>query len=687
MTLDETTVARDTSPVDYAVEDRVAVLTIDNPPVNASNAAVRAGLIAGLAAAQADDGVDAIVLIGAGANFISGSDLREFDGAVPRPELPEVITAIETGWKPVVAALSGATLGGGFELALGCDGRIALAGGVVGFPEITLGMIPGAGGTQRPLRVIGPAATLNLITSGERVPVEEAHRTGLIDRVTSELRTDAIAFARELRGKRILRNLPVRDSESGEIEQAATQVLHRLGPRPSAVAAVGAILVGASNPTATAFAHERAEFHRLRESDEASALRHLFFARRTALKANRPRLARELRSVGVVGAGTMGAGITRAFIEAGIPVVLVDQQSEATSAVRNRLQKTYQRLVEEGGLDPVIAQQRLSLLATGKSVRSIEEADLVIEAVYEDIDVKATVLRQLESVLKPHVPIATNTSYLDIDELAAATARPARVVGMHFFSPAHRTGVLEIVRGAQTSTAALDVALTAASVLDKLPILARVCEGFIGNRIYNAYRRQCELMLEEGALPQQIDDALTEFGFAMGPFAVADMAGLDIAWRMRKSKAAARDQLERYPDVADTLCELGRFGQKTGDGWYHYEPGSRTPHFDPSVEALIIASSERKSIARKSFSAEQIVNRALVTMANEAALLLAENIADRPTDIDLMLTLGYGFPAHQGGITHWVRRQDPDQLDRELDALAECTGHGFTRGDLGLLRT
>ncbi|CAG7627892.1 3-hydroxyacyl-CoA dehydrogenase NAD-binding domain-containing protein [Rhodococcus opacus] len=676
-----------TIPVTYTVEDRVGVLTIDNPPVNASSAAVRAGLMSGLEVAEADDEVDAIVLIGASANFVSGSDLREFSGPVPEPQLPSVIAAIEASAKPVVAALSGATLGGGFELALGCDGRIALAGGVVGLPEITLGMIPGAGGTQRPLRLVGPARTLELVTSGERLPVEQAHREGLIDEVvTGSLRAQAIRFARALRGKRILRNLPVRGADPGEVEQVATTALRRAA-RPQTVAAVGAILMGGSAPADRAFQHERAEFNRLRNGTESSALRHLFFARRAALKANRPALPRELKSVGVVGAGTMGAGIARAFVEAGVPVVLVDQQRQAAAAAAERLQRTYQGMVTRGRLTESDAQHHLSLLTAGTTIRDLEETDLVVEAVYEDLEVKQTVLRQLETVLRPHVPLATNTSYLDVNEIAAAVARPTRVLGMHFFSPAHRAAVLEIVRGEKTSTEALDVALTAAKVLEKMPILAGVCDGFIGNRIYNAYRRQCELMLEEGALPQQVDAALTEFGFAMGPLAVSDMSGLDIAWRMRKSKAGARDPRERYPDVADALCELGRFGQKTGDGWYHYEPGSRTPHPDSTVEALIEQSSQRKAITRAAFTSQGIVTRALVTMANEAALLLVDKIADRPSDIDLMLTLGYGFPTHEGGITHWVGRQDRRFLEHELDALAARTGHGFTKGELDLLRS
>ncbi|MVU81181.1 crotonase [Nocardia sp. ET3-3] len=673
----------DTAPVSYSAENRVAVLTIDNPPVNVGTAEVRAGLIAGLTAAQADPDVDSIVLIGSGGHFVSGSDLREFDGPVLEPQLPTVIAAIESSRKPVVAALSGTTLGGGFELALGCDGRIAVAGGVIGLPEITLGMIPGAGGTQRPLRLVGPVRTLELITTGERIPVEQAHREGLIDRIVAgDLRAEAVRFARELPGKRVLRSLPPLESEPGDLERAAAAMLRRTKARPHAVAAVGAVLVGLAEPAECALRHERAEFNRLRRGSEASALRHLFFARRTVRKLNRPSEPRRLEQVGVVGAGTMGSGIARAFAESGIRAIVFDQQDNAAVRAKARLGESYRTAVEAGKLDPDEARRRLDLFETAGNPADLADCDLVVEAVFEDRDVKRAVLSQLDRLLRSEVPIATNTSYLDVDDLATAVGDPGRVVGMHFFSPAHRAEVLEIVRARETSPSALDTALTAANILNKVPIIAGVCDGFIGNRIYNAYRRQCELMLEEGALPDQIDTALTEFGFAMGPFAVADMSGLDIAWRMRTARADRRDPRERYPDVADTLCEQGRFGQKSGAGWYRYEPGSRTPHVDDHVRTLIEASSERKGISRRTFSADEIVDRALVSMANEAALILADRVADRASDIDLMLTLGYGFPAYEGGITHWAGRQDAVSLMRRVHALAVSTGHGFVIGDL-----
>lgn len=660
------TTTSDTAVVDYQVDGRVAVLVIDNPPVNASSAAVRAGLLHGIQRAGVDSDVDAVVLIGAGANFISGSDLREFSGSVPEPQLPEVISAIEKCQKPVVAAISGATLGGGLELALGCDARIAAFGAVIGLPEITLGMIPGAGGTQRPMRLIGPVGTLELIASGKRHQVTAAG--GLVDEVTSEpLRAAAVRYATAMSGKRILRNAAILQYDSAEVTGTALQVLTRGRGRPQYAAAVAAVLNGLALDADAALDFERREFTRLRLSEEAAALRYLFFTRRAIAKANRPQTPRALQRVGVIGAGTMGTGIARAFAEHGVAVTLLDQDPGSAARAVDTLQAARLRHSE--------------LLTVGRTLDDIVGCDLVIEAVFEDMTVKTTLLQQLQRVLPQETVLATNTSYLDVDVLARALDDPARLVGMHFFSPAHRTAVLEVVRGAQTGAVAMDTALTAAQLLQKLPIVARVCDGFIGNRIYNAYRRQCELMLEEGAQPDQIDRAMVRFGFAMGPFAVSDMSGLDIAWRMRRATAGRRDARERYPDVADTLCERGRLGQKTGAGWYRYSAGSRTPIVDPEVAELIRESRQRKKIRPRTFTDAEIVERALLVMANEAALLLADGIAERPGDIDLMLTTAYGFPAHIGGLTPWVATRLAE-LGPELDDLAVVTGFGFRRGDL-----
>jgi 3-hydroxyacyl-CoA dehydrogenase len=677
----------DGSPVFFADHDDVVILRILHPPVNVGNAAVRRGLIAGLDRAAAVPGLRAVVVTGApGGNFVSGSDLKEFAGAVAEPLLPQVIERIESFPVPVLAALSGATLGGGLELALGCDARIALAGTVLGFPEIGFGMIPGAGGTQRTLRLAGPARTLELVTSGERLDADTALTDGLLDEIVEEdLIGRAVERARALSGKRVLRELAPLAAQPGEVEQVAIEVLRRHHARPHYIAAAGAVLTGLALPADRALVHERQEFDRLRTGAEAAARRHLFFARREVSKANRPAQPMRLTTVGVVGAGTMGAGIARAFAEAGVAAILVDREPAGAQQAVQRLHAAWEADAGKDRISPETATQRSRLVTAGTSMDALGGAELLIEAVYEDLDVKSGVLRALEKVAVPQTLIATNTSYLDIDLLGRSMEHPDRFVGLHFFAPAHRTAVLEIVRGAASSPEAMDVAFTAARALGKVPIAAGVCEGFIGNRVYNAYRRQCELMLEEGALPQQIDDALTRFGFAMGPFAVADMSGLDIAWRMRKRTAATRDPAARYPDVADALCEAGRFGQKTGAGWYRYELGSRTPIPDPEVEKTIEESARRKGITRRSFSDAEIVDRVLLTMANEAALLLQDGIADRPGDIDLMLTLGYGFPEWEGGITRWFATHRDAGLDARLQQLADIAGPGFRIGDLSLI--
>lgn len=673
-------------PVAYEVRDGVALLAIDNPPVNASTQAVRAGLLDGVRRAAADDAVVGIVIAGEGPNLIAGSDLGEFSApSLPEPQLPEVITAIEACPKPVVAAVSGATLGGGLELALGCDGRVAAASSIVGFPEVTLGMIPGAGGTQRTLRLVGPTKTIDLVTSGRRVAVTEPLGRALMDEVVDGDPTEAaLARARTCREKRNLMDEPPILDEPGEIEAAAQAAITHAQGTPEVVAAVGAVLAGLALPPGRALDHERREFTRLRTSTDSAALRHGFFATMAAKRANRPSAPIDLRSVAVVGAGTMGRGIARAFQEAGLRVTLYDENGEAARAAQRQLAAAQESLVQRGTLDASEAAERAMRVDVADTFDGLAGHDLYIEAVFEEIEVKSKVLAALEG-LATDAPLATNTSYLDIEQLADSLRSPERLVGMHFFSPAHRTRVLEVIGTERTSPTSTDAALVAARLLGKQAIRSRPGPGFIGNRIYNAYRWQCELMLEEGALPQQIDAAMEDFGFAMGPFAVWDMSGLDIACRMRRATASDRDPAARYPEAAEVLCDQGRLGQKTGLGWYRYDDGSRSPVVDPAVAELVETIARRKGVARRTFSAREISRRALLTMANEASLLLEEGISERAADVDLMLVLGYGFPTRRGGIGFWARRQDRQALERELDELARITGPGFRRGDLGLL--
>jgi 3-hydroxyacyl-CoA dehydrogenase len=666
-------------------EQDVAFVVIDNPPVNATSLEVRAGLLDAVSTLAGDDGVSAIVLIGAGKTFIAGADIREFGKPMRDPQVPAVIAAIEQCSKPVVAAIAGAALGGGFEIALGCDGRIATAEAMVGLPEVTLGIIPGAGGTQRLPRLTGLAKAIELIASGRRLKAAEAQRLGLIDDVVaSELRVEAARHARAPgRRKRRISELPVPAEPEEVIARASEDAMKGARGRAAVKEAIEAVRDSTRLPFAAAAEKERATFHRLRQSEEAAALRYLFFAEREAARvAGADATPRPIASVGVVGAGTMGTAIGVCFLDAGLPVVMIERDQESLDRGVARVRGVYQRLVQGGRMGPDEMERRLARLTPSLALASLAQVDLVVEAVFEDMGVKQAMFRDLDRVVKAGAVLASNTSYLNLDTLAGATARPADVVGLHFFSPANVMRLLEIVRGQATAPDVLATALSVAKTIRKLPVVARVGEGFIGNRIFFAYRIQCELMLEEGAYPEDVDAAMTAFGLAMGPFAVNDLSGLDISWHTRKRLAATRDPKARYPEMLDRLCEMGRFGQKTGAGWYRYGEGARRGLSDPEVRALIDKCAAEKGIARHPFTAEQIQWRAMATMINEAALLLAEGIAARASDVDLVLVNGYGFPASKGGPLFWASRRPRKDVTAALDALAAATGHGFTHGNV-----
>jgi len=678
------------TPVRVERHGDVAIAVIDNPPVNASSLEVRAGLLAAIQTLNAEAAVKAVVLIGAGRTFIAGADIREFGGPPRDPQLPAVIAAIEACEKPVIAAISGAALGGGFELALGCDARIATADAAVGLPEVTLGIIPGAGGTQRLPRLVGLATAIRLITSGRRVKATEAEQLGLIDAVTrDDLREAAVRHALTLGGrKRRLSELPVPPEANEAVERASAEAIQGARGRTAVQEAIEAVRNAARMPFAAAAEAERATFQRLRQSEEAAALRYLFFAEREAARVPEldTKVARgaplAVSQVGVVGAGTMGTGISLCFLDAGVPVVLIERDNAALERGVERIRSVYRRQVHSGRMSAEDMERRLGALSPAVALQALAQADLVIEAVFEDMAVKQALMRELDRVAKPGAVLASNTSYLDLDALAAVTERPGDVVGLHFFAPANMMRLLEIVRGRSTAPEVLARMLALAKTIRKLPVVARVGEGFIGNRIFSAYRMQCELMLEEGAYPEQVDAALVAFGMAMGPFAVNDLSGLDITWRTRQRLAATRDPKARYPEILDRLCESGRFGQKTAAGWYRYPEGARRGASDPEVHALIEKCSAAKGIARHPFTAEQIQWRALATMINEAALLLAEGIAARPSDVDLVLVNGYGFPSHKGGPLFWASRRPRNEVVAALDTLAAAAGHGFRRGQV-----
>jgi len=657
-------------------QGKVGFIVIDNPPINAGGLAVRRGLIEAVTELTHDPDLAAGVLVGAGSTFIAGSDLREFSAPLADPQVPAVIAAIEACPKPIVAAIHGAALGGGYEIALACDARVAVEEAVVGLPEGTFGIIPGAGGTVRLPRLTNAAAALEIITSCRRVKAPEASILGLIDAVVIDLRAEAAALALTLPGKRRLRDIPPATVDMGLFEHAAGAALRKWRGRPHVIEAIAALRRTLTEPVDTALAKERAVFQRLRMSDESAALRHLFFAEReagrvTGLEGVSPL---PITKVGIVGAGTMGCGIAAAFLLAGMQVTVADLKPEVLAAATERIIEFTSRSQSTA---------RTAYLRTATALDQLADCDLIIEAVFEDMAVKQELLRRLDGVVRPTALLASNTSYLDLDAIADATVRPERVIGLHFFAPAHIMKLLEIVRGRQTAPAVVATALALGRRLGKVAVVAGVCEGFIGNRIYNAYRTQCEAMLLEGALPQEVDAALEDFGFAMGPFAVSDLSGLDIAWANRQRKQAATGGLTKDMPVLEWLVADGRLGRKTGAGWYRYEVGKRQP--DDAVDALVERARRERGVLPHGLTKDDIQLRALAAIVNEALLVLADGIAARASDIDLVLINGYGFPRHLGGPLYWASRQAPEPLNAALDRLATAMGPGGRRGDLARL--
>ena len=664
-------------PVRVELVGSIAVVTIDNPPVNALSQAVRVELLRLFRSFADDAGVTGIVLIGAGRDFVAGADIREMDAPL-EPSLPAVILAMEACRQPIVAAISGNALGGGFELALACDRRLATAGATVGLPEVKLGILPGAGGTQRLPRLVGVARAIALIGAGRRVGAKEAAALGMVDRVVEG---DLLAAARAevaQAGKRRLSAVAVPASDAAEVEKATGEALRSARGVPSVGKAVEMVRLSATTDFAEAVRTERATFVALRDSAEAKALRHLFFAERNAQKV--PGVAgakaRRVERVAVIGGGTMGAGIAVALADAGLAVVLVERDGAAIEGARKRIGGTYDRVVAGGRLSRAAAGERIGRIALGTEWAAIADADLVIEAVFEEMEVKLEVFKRLDALARPGAVLATNTSYLDVNRIAQATRRPQDVVGLHFFSPANVMRLLEIVRGEATAAEVLATGFALARRLGKVAVVAGVCEGFIGNRIFSAYRTQMEYLVEDGAWPEEVDRALEAYGFAMGPFAVFDLAGLDIAWAGRKRRAATRDPRERYVAVADRLCELGRFGRKTGRGWYLYPEGARKPVPDPELRPLIEAEAAAKGISRRAVLDEEIVQRALATMVNVAAQILAEGMALRAADIDLVLANGYGFPAFRGGPLFAADARGLAAVLADVEAMHRAAGFG-----------
>ena len=634
------------------VMEDVLVVTLDNPPVNATSADVRSGLMAALRHSGASADIIGIVITAAGTTFIGGADIREFGTPPVDPILPDVIEAIESHEKPVVAALNGAALGGGLEVALACHCRIALPAASLALPEVKLGLVPGAGGTQRLPRLIGAPAALELIASGRSVRADEAHSLGLVDAVEpKDLIGAAITLLRQIKDDPLprLAEKAVAAFDEAAFDAAAQKLAAKARGQAAPLQAARLVKLSADLPFGDGLAEERRVFTALRDGAESKALRHVFFAERQAGKVDDLKgvPARPVNTIGIAGLGLMGSGIAVAALGAGFSVIGFDQTDDAAQKGRERILGLIERSLASGRISRETADKQMAVLSVTATEADLSHADLVIEAVFDDLNVKIDLFQRLDKVLRPDAILATNTSYLNPDEIAAATAHPDRVLGLHFFSPAHVMRLVEVVRCAKTAPEVLSTGLALAKRMKKLAVVTGVTEGFIGNRIFSAYRREAEYLIEDGALPHEIDQALEDYGFPMGLFAVYDMAGLEIAWARRKRQAATRDPSIRYVEVADRLCEAGRLGQKAGRGWYTYQDGKR--QIDSEVTALIEACRAQKGIIPQNFTAEEILERLLTAMAQEGRALLAEGIAARDSDIDLVMINGYGFPAHKGG--------------------------------------
>ncbi len=652
----------------YEVRDGVAILTLDNPPVNGLSFAVRTAFAEGLDRANADPAVKAIVVTGAGKAFSGGADIKEFGSpkALAEPNLGSVIRAVELSAKPVVAAIHSVAMGGGLELALGCHYRVTAPGANIALPEVKLGLLPGAGGTQRLPRVVGVEAALNMIVSGE--PVKSEFIAGfpgqkLFDRVIEgDLLAGAVAFARE---KADARPLPlVRDLKAGHPEadayfQFARNTVKAMAKNfPAPLKCVEAVENAVRMRFDEGLAAERALFTGLMFTPESVSLRHLFFAERAASKipdVPEDTPVRDIRRVGIVGAGTMGGGIAMNFLNAGVPVVVLEMKQEALDHGFGVIRKNYDAQVAKKKLKQEKLDERMALLSGTLDYAALKDCDLIVEAVFEDIDVKHKVFTQLDAVAKPGAILASNTSTLDVNRIASFTKRPADVVGTHFFSPANVMKLLEVVRGEKTAKDVLATIMAVAKKIKKVAVISGVCDGFIGNRMIEQYGRQGGFLLEEGCTPQQVDRAIEKFGFAMGPFRMGDLAGNDIGWAIRKRRYVEKPNL-RYSKTADLLCEMGRFGQKVGKGWYDYAPGKRDAIPNAEVEAMIVKHRESLGITPRKISDDEIVHRLVFSLVNEAAHILEEGIANKASDIDIVYIYGYGFPVWRGGPMNYANQ-------------------------------
>lgn len=646
-------------PVSLTVRGNVAVITVDNPPVNALSQPVRQGIADCMDRAESDSSIDAVVLACAGRTFIAGADIREFGKPPQPPHLPDLVHRIENGAKPVVAAIHGTALGGGLEVAMGCHYRIADPAAAVGLPEVKLGLLPGATGTQRLPRLAGLTTALDMMLGGEPIAARGALDAGIVDRLaTGDLVDDAVVLAREMSADppRRVRELPPPKADADLFAAVRQRIASRTRGLFSPEKIIQCVEAACSLDYEAGCRFEREAFIECRNSPQSDGLRHAFFAERECAKV--PGLDKAIRPrgiarVGVLGAGTMGAGIAYACLASGLEVYLLDSDATGLERGAGTIRKLFEGGVQRGKLTEGDAEAALARLSTGVDFDGLSESDLVIEAVFENMKVKQDVFEKLDRVVRQGAILASNTSTLDIDAIAGATTRPADVIGLHFFSPAHVMRLLEIVRGRETAADVIVSSLSLARSLGKIGVVVGNCNGFVGNRMLYSYGRENQLLMLEGALPEFIDSVLQDWGMAMGPNAVGDLAGIDVGYKARKERKDLPDD-PRFYRVSDMLAEQGRYGQKTGRGMYLYEKGSRTPIPDPEVHAMIRAEAQRLGVPQREIGADEVIERCIYGLVTEGARILEEGIALRSSDIDVIWLNGYGFPRHRGGPMHYA---------------------------------
>ncbi len=677
------------SDVSYDLEGQIAVITVDNPPVNALSRAVRDGIRQAFSRFEADDAAGIAVILGAGRLFIGGADISEFGKPPHPPSLPDVINGIEAAAKPVVAAIHGTALGGGLEVALGAHYRLAMPGATLGLPEVKLGILPGAGGTQRLPRLIGTEAALRMITGGTPIAAEQALENGLIDRIGTgeDLRAAALDYAGFLLDEgaapRPVGALPRPDAAPIDAWRKTLEKSARGEVAP--LTALCAIDAATRHDIREGLAEERRLFMHLMETPQRSGLIHAFFSERAVAKLPEIKgiAPRAIRHIGVIGGGTMGAGIATNALLSGLSVTLIERDAQSAEKARGTITGILDAAVSRGMLDApgreAILTQRLQ---AGAGYDALKDTDLVIEAVFENMDVKKDVFAKLDAVMRPGAILATNTSYLDIDEIAASTSRPADVIGLHFFSPAHIMKLLEVVVAQETAPDVVATAFALAKKLGKTAVRAGVCDGFIGNRILSHYRTAADHMVLDGASPYRIDAALKDFGFAMGPYQVSDLAGLDIGYATRQRKAAKAHPKDRAPTFADALYHKGRLGQKTGRGYYIYDAGDRRGRHDPEIEAIVAEARAQEGTNPREFDDDEIVRRYMAAMVNEGARVVEEGIAMRPLDVDMVFLYGYGFPRWRGGPMHYADTVGLDTILADIRRFAETDDHFWTPAPL-----